>query len=371
MGFELGGKCLAFHGPLLYEAKVLRIWDSKDKKLITPPNETTNGITEPESEMATEDCYFIHYQGWKATWDEWIGSDRIREYNEENVELKKKLIQQAKELKKDSAKQSKKRKSQLSNSHSHLNQQHLQLQQLQLQLQQVDGSDSNTENTNTTTTVSLKKPKTASSSSSNLDNTLTTSNRSSNSPHMMFDSKNWFNNNSLPKITMHIPTKLKSVLVNDWEYVTKDKKICKLPSKLSAGEIIDKFESECSGILDSPTGQSQLSEYCNGLRLYFEKSLPVLLLYRLERLQYDELKSKEDLLHKYGSIHLLRLVSILPELISNTTMDTQSCQLIVRQTETFLEWLLLRNQALHLFPIDSDDFYVNTSSQYEGVALGL
>ena len=31
----LNGKCLAFHGPLLYEARILKIWDVETKTMTT------------------------------------------------------------------------------------------------------------------------------------------------------------------------------------------------------------------------------------------------------------------------------------------------------------------------------------------------
>ncbi|KAG9804311.1 hypothetical protein KCU98_g22924, partial [Aureobasidium melanogenum] len=69
-------KALCFHHELLYEAKVLdsRHTDQNDKK---SPYE-----------------YKVHYKGWKNTWDDWVPQDRLRKYNDENLELSKNLRQE-------------------------------------------------------------------------------------------------------------------------------------------------------------------------------------------------------------------------------------------------------------------------------------
>ena len=143
------------------------------------------------------------------------------------------------------------------------------------------------------------------------------------------------------------------------------------------------------------------------MKLYFNECLSKLLLYRLEKLQYARLEenlqlhkkqdegtsgkndsssitttnttniittSKIDICNVYGSIHLLRLLSVLPELMSDTTMATQSCQSIVRQTESLLLWFAVHKDTLFDMSTpdqDGDTYYINTSSQYEGLALGM
>ena len=52
--FNAEEKVLCYHGPLLYEAKVL-----KHKK--------EGGVY----------AYFVHYQGWNKNWDEWVGEGRM------------------------------------------------------------------------------------------------------------------------------------------------------------------------------------------------------------------------------------------------------------------------------------------------------
>ncbi|CCF56504.1 hypothetical protein KAFR_0B02060 [Kazachstania africana CBS 2517] len=367
MSFEVGGKCLAFHGPLLYEAKILKIWDSEQKKVETLNDGSVTATVEGSDtdevpvELADEDCYFIHYQGWKSTWDEWIGSDRIKEFNEDNVQLRKKLVEDARNAKK----LQQKRKSTASGASSGPNR---------------------------------KKHASASSSSSSSSSSggggggggsKDESSKRSTSPQQNSNSNlNSYNKQiiiPISKITVHIPVKLKSKLVDDWEFITKDKKIIKLPqTENNINLILQNFKkyfiTKKTNQLNSLINQSLMDEFIVGMKLYFNKILPKILLYRLERLQYDEILKKHgnnnlDLCNFYGSIHLLRLISILPELISTTTMDEQSVSVIVKHADILLSWLstVEFNNFFNFDKIDQDgdSYYINTSSQYEGVALGM
>lgn len=95
--FEVGGKCLAYHGPLLYEAKILRRWNPKLEKVeYSVPLKSGEEDGLPESMNREEFYYYIHYQGWKSSWDEWVSVDRIMELTEANIELKKQLVMEAK-----------------------------------------------------------------------------------------------------------------------------------------------------------------------------------------------------------------------------------------------------------------------------------
>lgn len=63
-----------------------------------------------------------------------------------------------------------------------------------------------------------------------------------------------------------------------------------------------------------------------GIRLYFDRCLPIYLLYRFEQLQYETFMRERPaddtrpLSQIYGPEHLLRLFVKLPELLMRTTM---------------------------------------------------
>jgi mortality factor 4-like protein 1 len=76
--FDLNERVLCFHGPMLYDAKILKRED------VTEEPHPATGQVGPH--------YFVHYKGWKATYDEWLAIDRIKKYNEENLNLQKELL---------------------------------------------------------------------------------------------------------------------------------------------------------------------------------------------------------------------------------------------------------------------------------------
>ena len=124
--------------------------------------------------------------------------------------------------------------------------------------------------------------------------------------------------NLRPAIHINVPDHLKSILVDDWENVTKNLSLVPLPSKPSANEILTSYfdEEKNKRHLGSPEADL-LEEVVAGLKEYFEKCLGRILLYRFERQQYLEVynavqagtgeyegKNMGDI---YGAEHLSRL----------------------------------------------------------------
>ena len=77
--FHEGQAILAYHGALIYKAKVLATRMTK-------------------TEDGTEQNVMVHYDGWNKKWDEWIGPDRALELNDANLELQRVTKEQANEL---------------------------------------------------------------------------------------------------------------------------------------------------------------------------------------------------------------------------------------------------------------------------------
>ncbi|ORE21697.1 MRG-domain-containing protein [Rhizopus microsporus] len=71
--FEVNEKVLCYHGPLIYEAKIMdRQWMNEDPELQGP-------------------YYFVHYKGWKRTWDEWVPETRLLKWCDENIKMQLRL----------------------------------------------------------------------------------------------------------------------------------------------------------------------------------------------------------------------------------------------------------------------------------------
>ncbi|EJD38163.1 MRG-domain-containing protein [Auricularia subglabra TFB-10046 SS5] len=74
--FNAGERVLCYHGPLLYEAKVLKSEQFDDAN-------TTTGLLGPH--------YRVHYKGWKQTWDEWVPPSRLLKWTDNNLGLQRNL----------------------------------------------------------------------------------------------------------------------------------------------------------------------------------------------------------------------------------------------------------------------------------------
>ncbi len=155
-------------------------------------------------------------------------------------------------------------------------------------------------------------------------------------------------------IHIPIPDSLKLKLVQDWENVTKSQKV----SSPTVTEILDGFLNEYVVQLpDKPReGRSVASheivhEVVQGLKLYFDKSLGSILLYKLERAQYlDVLKGVDSIKMSefYGAEHLLRLFVQLPSLIVHTNMDMDATNVLKDHLVMLLDYMVKNQQEFFL-----------------------
>uniref|UniRef100_A0A8C6HLF8 Mortality factor 4-like protein 1 n=1 Tax=Mus spicilegus TaxID=10103 RepID=A0A8C6HLF8_MUSSI len=79
--FQEGERVLCFHGPLLYEAKCVKV-AIKDKQV----------------------KYFIHYSGWNKNWDEWVPESRVLKYVDTNLQKQRELQKANQKTKKNKQK---------------------------------------------------------------------------------------------------------------------------------------------------------------------------------------------------------------------------------------------------------------------------
>jgi mortality factor 4-like protein 1 len=119
-----------------------------------------------------------------------------------------------------------------------------------------------------------------------------------------------------------MPDRLKSLLVDDWENITKNLQLVQLPSAHPAGVILDAYQNFAIDTGNRTSAERDiLEEVIAGLKEYFNKACGRLLLYRFEREQFydintriqqptDELAGK-PLADIYGGEHLLRLLGKL------------------------------------------------------------
>ncbi|EPB90385.1 hypothetical protein HMPREF1544_02751 [Mucor circinelloides 1006PhL] len=241
-------RVLCFHGPLIYEAKILE----------------KNWMEEPE---ATGPHYYVHYKGWKKSWDEWVPESRVLRWSEENLQMQSRL--KAFYRTKQSGKSAKQSENEGSN----------------LGKRRRDAK--------------LEKE------------------------------EDYLNR---PEIKLDIPDTLKGQLVDDWENVTKNQQLVTLPRTVNVNEVLSRykrFKKEKKGSRE--LNEDLLDEVLEGLRIYFNKALGSMLLYRFERHQYADMRRQHgetDLVEIYGAEHLLRLFVQMPSLIAHTNMDPDAVSVL-------------------------------------------
>lgn len=379
--FVVGGKCLAYHGPLLYEAKILKRWNPKTKKVETTAAPEGSDEVVPELAVAEDFHYFIHYQGWKSSWDEWVDVGRIMEMTEENVEMKKKLAQDAKRSAREAQQRAK--IAGANGGYGSGRRGHNMESRLSSGPNNNGGSGEGVGGGGERSHRYGRNKE-----SGDLKNSIMDDGEAIPASAAHLYSTALSGNPSKNKVRIHVPMMLESMLVDDWEIVTKDKKISNLPNPFPIELVLDMFKKDIVKRSTSPVELAQLEDYVHGLKAYFNESCGVMLLYKLERLQYEQVffptpeqqnSPQAEFKHLYGKrpgqlygiIHLLRLITVLPSMLSNCPgMDVQAIQLITRESERLMLWIVDRLDDLLPHKVNKS-YYTNTSSQYEGVALGL
>ncbi|KAI7884738.1 MRG-domain-containing protein [Mucor mucedo] len=273
--FEENEKVLCYHGPLIYEAKILESkWMDEDPELTGPH-------------------YYVHYKGWKRSWDEWVPETRVLRWCEDNIKMQSRL-------------------------------------------------------------KSLYRTKQSSAKS-----TCSSDNESNSLGKRRREAKNEKEEDYLnkPEIKLDIPETLKGQLVDDWESVTKNQQLVTLPRQITINELLaryKRFKKEKKG--NRELNEDLLEEVFDGLRIYFNKALGTMLLYRFERHQYADIRRQnpdKDLVDIYGAEHFLRLFVQMPSLIAHTNMDSDAVHVLNDYLSDILRFM--QKQQKHLFQTEYEN----------------
>ena len=299
-----GEKILCFHGPLIYEAKIQRV-------------EMQNGIAK----------YFIHYRGWNKNWDEWVPEARMLKFSERNVEIQKDLCS-AHEAKEKAKK-------------------------LKARAEHVFAVPK------TPSPVPAKeekgrrkagcKPKRRQGNSCEDFCVQNGKQIIVSPPDSTVESEEQFKTKL--EIKIKIPDELKPYIVDDWEQICGKRRLCILPAKITADQMISDYTraktlNKAEKLKNNK--EKAILEVTAGVREYFNVMLSSQLLYKHERAQYDQLvKSQPGLVPSktYGVVHLLRLFTKLGEILIYTPLSEKSVSLLLFYINDMLMYMK-RNASL-------------------------
>ncbi|XP_019446823.1 PREDICTED: protein MRG1-like isoform X1 [Lupinus angustifolius] len=248
--------------------------------------------------------YFVHYLGWSKNshWDEWVGEDRLMKPTEENVKK-----QQALDKKQNAEKNVKSGRS------------------------------------------SQPKAKTSIDAKVDKEDIKNIVSKGKKRRHDSGAEKGSVTVEKLVKI--QIPATLKKQLVDDWTFVSQQDKLVKLPRSPTIDEILTKY-LEYKTKKDSTVTDS-IGESLKGIRRYFDRALPMMLLYTKERKQYTEtIVDGVSPSTIYGAEHLLRLFVKLPELLAYMTIEEETLNRLQQILLDFLKFLQKSQSTFFLSTYD-------------------
>ncbi|KAA1470984.1 MRG-domain-containing protein [Dentipellis sp. KUC8613] len=304
--FTPNERVLCYHGPLIYEAKVLKTetWDAENTKL---------GTVGPH--------YFVHYKGWKQTWDEWVPPARLLKFTESNLTLQKSLSL------------------------------------AQAAATSAAGGSSG-------------PSKSASGVGGKAGARRKEGGRGTKRAREDDDGAR------RPELRVQVPETLKVLLVDDWESVTKNCELVTLPRSPTVVEILQQFKEHV--LADPPPHLRDppvlLPTVIAGLTVYFDRALGANLLYRFERPQYAEIRKRyvtgptvkvgeeREMSSVYGAEHLLRMLVSLPQMVATSTMDPESVALLRDYVAELMDFLVQERNRLFQAQYDS------ASLQYQSIS---
>ncbi|GAO50836.1 MRG-domain-containing protein [Saitoella complicata NRRL Y-17804] len=306
MKFAADERVLCHTMNLLYEAKITKV-ETRGPK-------TEDGNDRPEEEQGP--YYYVHYKGWKSSWDEWQPEHNVLKFTDENVKTAQDLKKAQAALKKKPEKKDK-----------------------------------------GTPAPGEKR--------AGDDATPATASRSQKRSRVDVELEKEEDYMKKPEVRIHVPDTLKALLVDDWENITKNQQLVTLPRSPTVTEIINQYREQATKKRAGSAEADIFEEVLGGIKLYFDRCLGSILLYRFERQQYVDIKKNsgdQEMSDVYGAEHLLRLFVSLPELMAHTNMDAQSVQVLKDYIEDFLKFLAKDQSNFFL------QTYENATPNYQSLA---
>uniref|UniRef100_A0ABM5EY01 Mortality factor 4-like protein 1 isoform X1 n=2 Tax=Pogona vitticeps TaxID=103695 RepID=A0ABM5EY01_9SAUR len=307
--FQEGERVLCFHGPLLYEAKCVKV-AIKDKQV----------------------KYFIHYSGWNKNWDEWVPESRVLKYVDTNLQ-KQKELQKANQ---EQYAEGKMRGAAPGKKTSGLQQKNVDVFFRRDGAHTVCSLETPAISTRKTKKNKQKTPGTGEGSSTSENPQPPRKKRARVDPTV--ESEETFMNRV--EVKVKIPEELKPWLVDDWDLITRQKQLFYLPAKKNVDSILEDYANYKKSRGNTDNKEYAVNEVVAGIKEYFNVMLGTQLLYKFERPQYAEILADHPdapMSQVYGAPHLLRLFVRIGAMLAYTPLDEKSLALLLNYLHDFLK----------------------------------
>ncbi|BFZ56367.1 Esa1p-associated factor [Savitreella phatthalungensis] len=322
MSFAVEERVLCFHGPLLYEAKILQVREKGADEGRRGAEASNKGP-----------LFLVHYKGWKRTWDEWVPESRVRKWTEDNLKHSKELKNEALAAQKRLADNQKRSTT------------------LPVSVSSNGGGPAST---------ALRSSSGAHVSDlASIPQRLTMQSRTKRSRGEVDGADD---SSHRAKLALQIPDSLKARLIDDWEWITKDERLVPLPRKPNALDIVRELRSILPPKRPGSAQAELEDEFFEGFLDYFDRCLGTVLLYRFERQQYADVRKhygeNASASGIYGAEHLLRLIATMNELVGQTSMDNQATSILREYLRDLLTFIAQRQKTFFV------DHYDTTPASY-------
>ncbi|XP_053127683.1 mortality factor 4-like protein 1 isoform X2 [Hemicordylus capensis] len=313
-----GERVLCFHGPLLYEAKCVKV-AIKDKQV----------------------KYFIHYSGWNKNWDEWVPESRVLKYVDTNLQ-KQKELQKANQ---EQYAEGKMRGAAPGKKTSGLQQKNVEVFFRRDGAHTVCSLETPTISTRKTKKNKQKTPGIGEGGSTSENPQPPRKKRARVDPTV--ESEETFMNRV--EVKVKIPEELKPWLVDDWDLITRQKQLFYLPAKKNVDSILEDYANYKKSRGNTDNKEYAVNEVVAGIKEYFNVMLGTQLLYKFERPQYAEILADHPdapMSQVYGAPHLLRLFVRIGAMLAYTPLDEKSLALLLNYLHDFLKYLAKNSSTL-------------------------
>lgn len=165
------------------------------------------------------------------------------------------------------------------------------------------------------------------------------------------------------EIKIKIPDELKQYLVDDWDAITRQRKLLEIPAKCTVQDIADQYILSKKALKGcSVNKESAVVDVLNGIVEYFNVMLGSQLLYKFERAQYADILQRypdTPLSKLYGGFHLLRLFVQLGAKLGFTRLDDKGMQTLLIHIHDFLRFVA--KNSSNYFNMSN---FINVSPEY-------